>query len=237
MAALVMNSGSSGSASGVAIKQPGWFVESALRSFQGYAGQTMSAEDQRSAASTGVASLEELLAGVSRGGQAEFTSFYERTASRVYGLARRVVIDPALSQDVAQEVFAQVWEQAVRYRAEQGSALSWLMTITHRRAVDKVRSQQRAVDREQAYLDGEYRPQRNLVADAVEDRVESQQLRSCLEELTGMQRQSLQLAYFDGLTYREVAEKLEAGLPAVKARIRDGLIKLGRCMGVKWGDV
>lgn len=222
--------------SGADLRWPGRFVEAALRPYRSYAGQTMSAEDKRSALPTGMAALEDLLAAISRGEEAEFTRFYERTASRVYGLARRIVVDAALSQDVAQEVFSQVWEQAGRYRPEQGSALSWLMTITHRRAVDKVRSQQRTVAREQAYLDGEYQPKQNVVADLVEDRAESQQLRSCLGELTPVQRQSLQLAYFEGLTYREVAERLQAGLPAIKARIRDGLIKLSKCMGVNWGD-
>ena len=95
--------------------------------------------------------LSILLAGIARGDQAAFAEFYQLTSRRVFGMARRVLIDPELSEDTTQEVFLQVWQNAAKFDPQAGSPLSWLMTISHRRAVDKVRSSQSSTDREARY--------------------------------------------------------------------------------------
>jgi RNA polymerase sigma-70 factor (ECF subfamily) len=176
--------------------------------------------------------LAGLLAGIAGGDQAAFAEFYQLTSRRVFGMARRVLIDPELSEDTTQEVFLQVWQNAGKFNPEAGSPLSWLMTISHRRAVDKVRSSQSATDREAKYGASSQDLDHDSVAAVVDSKLEAEAVVRCLETLTETQQESVRLAYYGGLTYREVAEKLNAALPTIKSRIRDGLIRLKTCLGV-----
>ncbi len=176
--------------------------------------------------------LAGLLGCVAQGDQAAFAEFYRLTSRRVFGMARRVVIDPELSEDVTQEVFLQVWQNASKFNPEAGSPLSWLMTISHRRAVDKVRSSQSATDREAKYGASSQAVDHDSVSAEVDSRLEAEAVVRCLETLTDTQQESVRLAYYGGLTYREVAEKLNAAVPTIKSRIRDGLIRLKTCLGV-----
>ncbi|MEV6864147.1 ECF RNA polymerase sigma factor SigK [Streptosporangium subroseum] len=177
--------------------------------------------------------LEELLGSVARGDRTAFERVYALVAARVYGLVLRVVRDRAHSEEVAQEVLVEVWRSAARYDPERGSALAWVMTIAHRRAIDRVRSAQASTDRENraARLDV-HRPF-DEVAESVQGRLESERLRRCLEGLTSLQRESVTFAYYGGYSYREVAELLTVPLPTVKTRMRDGLIRLRDCLGVE----
>ena len=173
-----------------------------------------------------------LLEQIARGDQAAFAEFYELTSRRVFGMARRVLIDVELSEDTTQEVFLQVWQNAAKFNPEAGTPLAWLMTISHRRAVDKVRSSQSSTDREAKYGASSQDIDHDSVSDEVGSRLEAEAVVRCLETLTDTQQESVRLAYYGGLTYREVAEKLNAAVPTIKSRIRDGLIRLKTCLGV-----
>ena len=107
-----------------------------------------------------------------------------------------------------------------------------MVTLAHRRAVDRVRSVQAQRNRDQHVLDTEQDRPFDVVAEEVEGSMERDRVRRCLGGLTDAQREAVQLAYYGGRTYREVAEELAAPLPTVKTRIRDGLLRLRSCLGV-----
>lgn len=179
-----------------------------------------------------VDALATLLRGIAAGDQASFRRFYDLTSRRVYGMARRVLIDPELSEDTTQEVYLQVWQSAAKFDPSAGSPFAWLMTIAHRRAVDKVRSSQSSTDREARYGAASQVVEHDDVVDTVNGRLEAEAVVKCLGTLTETQQESVRLAYYGGLTYREVAEKLNVAVPTIKSRIRDGLIRLKNCLEV-----
>ncbi|GAA2787049.1 sigma-70 family RNA polymerase sigma factor [Kitasatospora paracochleata] len=176
--------------------------------------------------------LGRLLGRVALGDQDAFSQLYDAVAGPVLGLVRRVLRDPAQSEEVAQEVLLEVWRTAARYRPERGEAMPWVLTIAHRRAVDRVRSAQAAADRDRQVAAASHAPVFDEVAEQVEGRLEREQVRRCLKRLTELQRESLTLAYYRGYSYPEVAELLGAPLGTVKTRMRDGLIRLRDCLGV-----
>lgn len=186
--------------------------------------------DRSSAPHSGA--LESLLDRVSRGDQQAFESLYTAVAGTVLGLVRRVVRDSAQSEEVAQEVLIEVWRSAARFDPRQGSAMAWIMTMTHRRAVDRVRSAQAAADRDHRAAVHDYTAAFDEVSEQVERRLEREQVRRCLGQLTELQRESVTLAYYRGYTYRETADLLGTALGTVKTRLRDGLIRLRDCLGV-----
>ncbi len=173
--------------------------------------------------------LAALLALVARGDEAAFTAFYDRMAAQVFGLVRRVVRDPAQSEEVTQEVMLEVWRTASRFDPHRGSPAAWLMTLSHRRAVDRVRAGQAAAEREfrAAVAAADY----DVVSEEVQTRLDAQRVRRCLDSLTELQRESVTLAYYGGYTYREVAGLLGVAVGTVKTRMRDGLIRLRDCLG------
>ncbi|MCZ4122537.1 sigma-70 family RNA polymerase sigma factor [Streptomyces sp. H39-S7] len=180
----------------------------------------------------GPGSLETLLERVSRGDKDAFDGVYTAVAGSVLGLAHRVLRDPAQSEEVAQEVLIEVWRSAARFDAGRGSAMAWIMTLAHRRAVDRVRSAQASSDREHRAAVRDHTPAFDEVSEQVERRLEREQVRRCLEQLTELQRESVNLAYYRGYTYRETADVLGTALGTVKTRLRDGLIRLRDCLGV-----
>jgi RNA polymerase sigma-70 factor (ECF subfamily) len=173
-----------------------------------------------------------LLMAVARGDEQAFGQLYDLVAPRVYGLTRRVLRDPAQAEEVAQEALVDVWRTAARFDPARGSATAWIFTIAHRRAVDRVRSEQSASDRAQRVGAASMETPYDSVAEEVAGRLERQQVRTCLDGLTDLQRESVTLAYYQGHSYPRVAELLGAPLPTVKARMRDGLIRLRDCLGV-----
>ncbi|MER5476794.1 ECF RNA polymerase sigma factor SigK [Streptomyces sp. NPDC002734] len=176
--------------------------------------------------------LQHLLREVALGDHEAFAAVYDAVAGSVLGVVRAVLRDRAQSEEVAQDVLVEVWRTAPRYRPERGTAVNWILTLAHRRAVDRVRSVEAAAARDtKAALLG-HQPAYDEVTEQVETRLEQEQVRRCLRTLTELQRQSVTLAYYRGLTYREVAEALALPLGTVKTRLRDGLIRLRDCLGV-----
>lgn len=172
-----------------------------------------------------------LLTAVAGGDEVAFAHLFDALSPAVFGVARRVIRDPARAEEVAQEVFLQVWRTAARFDASRGSAKTWVLTLAHRRAVDAVRHDQASANREAEY-DWSGGPDYDQVAEEVTVGLEHAQVRRCLGTLTDLQRESVNLAYYRGFTYAEVAAQLGANLATVKTRMRDGLIRLRDCMGV-----
>ncbi|MBT1001870.1 ECF RNA polymerase sigma factor SigK [Paenarthrobacter sp. DKR-5] len=160
------------------------------------------------------------------GNHQAFSEFYARTSRRVFGLVCRIVVDHGLSEEVVQDVYISVWRDARTYRADAGSPVSWLLTIAHRRAVDKVRSREASTSREARWGAASHSVPYDDVAETVLDRADAGGLKTALASLVPAQREAIDLAYFGGLTYREVAEKLGVPLPTIKSRIRDGVGRL-----------
>jgi RNA polymerase sigma-70 factor, ECF subfamily len=175
---------------------------------------------------------EELLLAAARGDQAAFSALYDRMAGLVFGIVRRVLRDPSQSEEVAQEVFVEVWRTATRFDPDRGSAQTWVLTMAHRRAIDRVRSEQASRDRTERIGIRDRVRAFDEVAEEVELRAEHDQVRDALSTLTELQREAVELAYYGGHTYREVAELLDAPLGTIKTRMRDGLIRLRDALGV-----
>ncbi len=181
---------------------------------------------------SGPRSLDSLVRDVARREVEAFEQLYDRMAGTVFGTIRRVLRDTAQSEEVAQEVLVEVWRTASRFDAERGNATTWILTMAHRRAIDRVRASQSSIDREDRVAQLSHEPAYDVVATQVEQRLEAEQVRRCLGSLTDLQRESIALAYYSGYTYREVAGLLQVPLGTVKTRLRDGLIRLRDCLGV-----
>lgn len=176
--------------------------------------------------------LGDLLKACGRGDQAAFARLYDATSSRVVGLAVRVVRDPAQAEEVAQEAFLEIWRTSGRFDPAKGSPLGWLLTIVHRKAVDRVRSAEASTRRDTTYNQQNQPVDHDSTAEAGLASLEAQRVRGALASLTPVQREALELAYFGGYTHTEVAAMLDLPVGTAKTRIRDGLIRLRDTMGV-----
>ena len=176
--------------------------------------------------------LADLLKQAGRGDQAAFAQLYDATSSRVFGLALRVVRDPAQAEEVSQEAFLEIWRTAGRFDPDRGSPLSWLLTIVHRKSVDRVRSAEASTRRDTNYHQQNQPVDHDATAEAAHASMEAHRVRGALGSLTAVQREALELAYFGGYTHTEVARMLDLPVGTAKTRIRDGLIRLRDTMGV-----
>jgi RNA polymerase sigma-70 factor (ECF subfamily) len=174
---------------------------------------------------------ETSIAKVAAGDQAAFATLYDELAPSVFGVVRRVLRDPSQAEEVTQEVFVEIWRLAGRFDPQRGSVRTWAVTIAHRRAVDRVRSEQAHRDRQaRSFLDDDLEVAPDDHALEREDR---ERAKAALQELSPVQREALEMAFFDGLTHVQIAERLDIALGTVKTRIRDGLIRLRAVMGVQ----
>lgn len=155
-----------------------------------------------------------------------YAELYDRLAPAVYGIVRRVVRDPEMSEEVAQEVLLELWQKAPRFEPAEHDVTGWAVTIAHRRAVDRVRSEQARRDRSERVGRRDVERATDVVVEQAEVRFEAEQVRRALGALTDLQRQAIELAYYGGHNYVEVAQLLDTPLGTVKTRIRDGLARL-----------
>lgn len=177
-------------------------------------------------AAHGEDALSSLMGRVRVGDEDSFATLYDMTSARIHGLVLHILRAPDLAAEVTQEVYVEVWRKAGQWDPGHGSVRAWMTMIAHRRAVDRVRSTQRQVDRDQVWAIREGTREHDLTWERVERGLDEQQVRSALDGLTALQRQALQLAYYDGYSHREVAESLDLPLGTAKSRIRDALTGL-----------
>ena len=166
-----------------------------------------------------------LMERVQRGDREAFSDLYDELSPVVYGVTLRVLRDKALAEEVTQEIFVEIWKTATRFDGARGNVRSWAATIAHRRAVDRVRSVEAARRRDQADAD-DREEATGGVDDEVVSKMQSDVVRAALNVLSEKQRKAIELAYFDGLSYREVALALDLPEGTVKSRIRDGMGRL-----------
>ena len=168
-----------------------------------------------------------LVARVSEGDGGALEALYGRYGRACYGLARRILVDEQLAQDAVQEVFLTVWRDASRFDASRGGFSTWLLSMTHHKAVDSVRREENL-------------RKRRTTADALEDResdapkvddavwslLRRERVREVLKTLPEPQREALTLAYFGGYTQREIAGLTDTPLGTVKTRMLAGMRRM-----------
>jgi RNA polymerase sigma-70 factor (ECF subfamily) len=192
----------------------------------------MSAELAFDTEPTTPATKEELLALVATGDQVAFAELYDQMAPRVLGLVKRLLIDHAQSEEVTQDIFLEIWQSATRYEPTRGGASTWIMTMTHRRAVDRIRSSQAGRDRDTKFGIRDLAVAYDDVSETVETRIEHERVNKAMSRLTELQYQAISLAYYGGFSQSEVALHLQIPRGTVKTRLRDGLIRLRDELGV-----
>lgn len=175
---------------------------------------------------------EDLLGRIAAGDRQAFAELYDRTAPRVFGLVKRLLRDHSQSEEVTQEIFLEIWQTASRYDAGKGGAMAWMLTMTHRRAVDRVRASQSSRDRDTRIGIRDFAPEFDSVAENVEIQIESERVKEAMKRLTELQRQAVSLAYFGGYSHSEVSQMLKVPIGTVKTRLRDGMIRLRDELGV-----
>ncbi len=176
----------------------------------------------------------ELLKRIGQGDSASFEMLYDRLAGVLFSTAYRVLNNQVAAEDVLQDVFVQIWEKAARYDPTLGKPLTWAVTLTRNKAIDRLRSTQRrnrlqdSVQRESEIF--EQFDDRNSF-DAVASSELGMLVRGALEKLSSDQRQVIELAFFSSMTQSEIAERLDQPLGTIKARIRRGMMKLREVIG------
>jgi len=176
--------------------------------------------------------LADLLRRSALGDESAFAEFYDATSARAYGLALRVVRNPAHAEEVTQEAYLDAWRSSTRFDPARGSAAGWLLTIVHRKAVDRVRSVEAASARDETWNRETTPTEHDLTAETAHASLDAARVRSAVATLTDVQRRAVELTYFGGYTHTEVATLLDVPLGTAKTRIRDGLIRLRDLMGV-----
>jgi RNA polymerase sigma-70 factor (ECF subfamily) len=171
--------------------------------------------------------LDDLLTRVANGDHASFEALYRATLPRAQAIAVRVLRNPAIASEAVQECFLDVWRLSATFDPSRGTAISWIATIVHRRAVDMVRKAQATARRDLAYGVATYYPaHEDEPAAALLQRIEIAELLSAMDQLSSVQRQAVQLVYFSGLPVREIALRLGIPLPTLRTRLRDGIQRL-----------
>ncbi|HEY8448180.1 MAG TPA: sigma-70 family RNA polymerase sigma factor [Thermomicrobiales bacterium] len=189
------------------------------------------------------ASDAELIARASEGDARALETLYDRYARVVYSFALRIVGDPQVAEELMQEVFFRAWQQGRAFRSSRGSFITWLLSITHNLSIDELRKRRRRPQR----AENNHEEDQPLLSDMpdesqnIEEEVWLTTLREriakALETLPPAQREAIELAYFQGLTQREVAERLGEPLGTIKTRMRLGMQKLREQLGDELGEL
>ncbi len=187
--------------------------------------------EETSARDLAAAYLTDLMTRCATADHAAFGELYDLTMRRVYGTVLKVLRSPDHAQEVTQEIYVEVWRLASKYAPDKGSVLAWILTMAHRRAVDRVRSVSSEVARDERYAFIDLEPESDDVWDSVAQKHDVERVRGAIATLTPIQRQAVQLAYYEGLTQSQIATALNLPLGTVKTRIRDGLRRLGEALG------
>lgn len=174
--------------------------------------------------------VDGLMSEVSAGSREAFSSLYDAVAGSVFGVIRRIVRDPSISEEVTHDVLVEVWSKASTWDETKGSASAWIATMARRRAIDRVRSEQSSRDRLEAHSLAQTPPS-DVVSDLVIEEEERGRVRVVLAGLSDLQREVLELAYYQGHTQQEIAGMLEVPLGTVKTRMRDGMIRVKTRLG------
>ncbi|HEX4051337.1 MAG TPA: sigma-70 family RNA polymerase sigma factor [Steroidobacteraceae bacterium] len=183
------------------------------------------------------AELDRLLQQCGRGDQGAFAELYRRTSPRLFALCLRMLRDRGTAEDVLQDSFVTVWRRASTFDATRGSAISWLITLTRNRAIDRLRAQRETALDPLTTLD--YAAGKAVEdstgdglspAAAAEGTQESGRLQRCLEELDPHPQRSIREAFFSGATYNELARRSNVPLGTMKSWIRRGLLQLRKCL-------
>jgi len=177
-------------------------------------------------------SIETLLRDVAAGNRAAFAEMYDRISSRVMGLVTRLLRDRAQSEEVTQEVFLEIWQQAAKFDSNKGSGMAWVLTMAHRRAIDRIRASQKSHERDLKIGIRDMERDFDGVAESVEIRIENERVKRSMSRLTPLQREAVILAYYGGYSHSEMADILGIPLGTVKTRLRDGMIRLRDELGV-----
>lgn len=170
----------------------------------------------------------DLMSLIARDDHAAFRELHERISARVVWRIRRSLVDFAQSEEVAQEVFLEVWQSAAKFQSHRSSVSTWIFTIAHRRAVDRVRAAQSSHSRDVRVGLRDAPRDFDQVAEAGEISVEFRRVQRAMSGLTELQRETIELIYTDGLTQTEAATMLGLPVGTVKTRLRDGLARLRR---------
>lgn len=189
-----------------------------------------SRDSHHEAPPTAVQELDGLLVAAGQGSTEAFEGVYAAMATPVYRVALRVVRDPGMAEDIAQEALVEAWRKAPEFDPERGRAQTWVLTIAHRRAVDRVRREQRQrqqMEAEAAVAERESTPaEQDTVVEVDFRKWQSARVRAAFGVLSDIQREAIELAYYDGCTQTEVAARLGIPLGTTKTRIRDGMKRL-----------
>lgn len=177
-------------------------------------------------------SIESLLREVADGSRTAFAEVYDRISDRVMGLVTRLLRDRAQSEEVTQEVFLEIWQSASKFDQNRGSGMAWVLTMAHRRAVDRIRSAQKSHERDVWIGIRDMERDFDGVAESVEIRVENERVKGAMSRLTALQREAVILAYYGGYSHSEMSQILGIPLGTVKTRLRDGMIRLRDELGV-----
>ena len=188
--------------------------------------------DEGTPSGDATARLASLMQRSSRGDEGAYAELYDATSARAYGLALRVVRNPAQAEEVVQEAYLDAWRTSSRFDPAKGTAIGWLLTIVHRKSVDRVRSAEASTARDATYHRESQPVEHDSTAESAHASLEAQRVRSAVSGLTEVQREAVELAFFGGYTHTQVATMLDVPVGTAKTRIRDGLIRLRDAMGV-----
>lgn len=178
----------------------------------------------------------ELIRKIGDGDRASFEAFYARYCGVLFSTALRVLNDPTDAEDVTQDVFVMIWNKASMYDPSRGKPLTWAVTMTRNKAIDRLRSLQRRFRlKEEAGKEADCGDtiHERLPLDEVESAEHGSLVREAVQKLGSDQRQVIEMAYFQGLTQNEIADRLKEPLGTVKARIRRGMMKLRKLVGTQ----